>query len=169
MIRPNRVKGGLRTALHRIATLWAIFGGLLLVGLVLVNVTSVVGTALSGSPVPGDIELTEMGVAVAVFAFLPYCQLAGAHVVADIFTARLGARARARLGVSGEAIALVFALVLLWRMSLGMLDQRAYGYTTAILQIPVWWAFVPILLSLALLALAALERLLTRLHTEGAS
>lgn len=169
MSRTSAAGGGVRAVLRRLSVLWAIAGGFVLLALVLVNVASVVGTAFLGMPVPGDIELTEMGVAVAAFAFLPYCQLTGAHVVADIFTARLGARARARLEVLGDVVALVFALVLLWRMSLGMLDQRAYGYTTAILQIPVWWAFVPILVSLALLALAALERLLAHLRAERTS
>ncbi len=164
MTRPGRMGGGVRAVLHRLATLWAVLGGLVLLALVLVNVASVVGAALFATPLPGDVELTEMGVAVAAFSFLPYCQLVGAHVVADVFTAGLGPRAKARLAVLGDAIALLFALVLLWRMSLGMLDQRAYGYTTAILGIPVWWAFVPVLASLLLLALAALERLVHHLR-----
>ena len=37
-----------------------------------------------------------------------------------------------------------------------MLDQRAYDYTTTILQIPHWWAYLPILFSLVLLCVAAL-------------
>ncbi|GBD41161.1 hypothetical protein HRbin39_00539 [bacterium HR39] len=168
MIRTVPAGGGARAVLRRLCVLWAVAGGSVLLALVLVNVASVVGTAFLGMPVPGDIELTEMGVAVAAFAFLPYCQLAGAHVIADIFTARLDGRTRARFEVLGDLVALVFALVLLWRMSLGMLDQRAYGYTTAILQIPVWWAFVPILVSLVLLALAAGERLADHLRGEGA-
>ena len=52
-------------------------------------------------------------------------------------------------------VATAFGAILLWRMSAGMMDQRDYGYQTAILQIPVWWAFVPILVSLALLVCAA--------------
>ncbi len=147
---------GAAGTVHRLVTAWAVAGGLVLLALVLVNVVSVAGAALLATPFPGDVELTEMGVAVAAFAFLPYCQLVGANVVADIFTARASPRTRARLAVLGDLAALGFALLLLWRMSLGMLDQRAYGYTTAILQIPVWWAFVPILVSLALLAVAAL-------------
>jgi len=38
----------------------------------------------------------------------------------------------------------------------GMIDQKAYGYTTAILQFPHWIAFLPILASLVLLAIASL-------------
>jgi hypothetical protein len=41
----------------------------------------------------------------------------------------------------------------------GMLDQRDYDYTTTILQFPHWVAFIPILISLALLAVAALMTL----------
>ena len=50
------------------------------------NAISVTGSAVFGRPFPGDFELTEMGVAVAAFSFLPYCQLTGANVTADIFT-----------------------------------------------------------------------------------
>ena len=40
-----------------------------------------------------------------------------------------------------------------------MLDQRKYGYTTTILQFPLWIAFIPNLISLALLAIASLMTL----------
>jgi TRAP-type C4-dicarboxylate transport system permease small subunit len=58
-----------------------------------------------------------------------------------------------------SVVALGFGLLLLWRMQAGMADQRDYGYTTAILQVPIWWGFVPILGSLALLAAAAVVTL----------
>ena len=110
-------------------------------------------------PFPGDFELTEVGVAIAAFAFLPYCQLTDANVTADIFTARASHAGSPHSGWSASLVALGFAVLLLWRMYRGMGDQREYGYTTAILQLPIWWAFVPILISLALLALAALVTL----------
>jgi heme A synthase len=49
-------------------------------------------------------------------------------------------------------------------MSAGMLDQLAYGYTTAILQFPHWIAFIPILFSLVLLAVASLMTASGALH-----
>ena len=70
---------------------WALAGGVVLCAVVAINSASVVGTVF-GLPVPGDFELTEMGVAIAAFAFLPYCQLARSNVTADIFTSRLSAR-----------------------------------------------------------------------------
>jgi TRAP-type C4-dicarboxylate transport system permease small subunit len=139
----------------RAVEIWALAGGAALLGVVLLNVASVAGSALAAMPVRGDFELTEMGVCVAAFAFLPYCQLAGANVTADIFTEGAGPRWRAAFAAAGSGVALAFSLLLLWRMWAGMTDQREYGYTTTILQLPHWMAFVPILISLALLAVAA--------------
>ena len=60
------------------------------------------------------------------------------------------------LNLLGSLVALLFAALMLWRMYDGMLDQKRYAYETSILQVPVWLAYVPILISLALLAIAAL-------------
>ncbi|GAB4535134.1 MAG: hypothetical protein Tsb0019_36670 [Roseibium sp.] len=150
---------GFTGAASRLITLWALLGGMLLLAVVAVNMISIVGS-IFGKPFPGDFELTEMGVAVAVFAFLPYCQLVGANVSADIFTSNASRRTVAFFTLLGSVVALGFAGLLIWRMYFGMLDQKDYDYTTTILQIPHWMAFVPILLSLALLAMAAVVTLL---------
>lgn len=147
-------RAGWTGAAARAIELWALAGGALLLGVVAINAASVIG-GVFGAPVPGDFELTEMGVAVAAFAFLPWCQLTGANVTADIFTARASPAWTARFTLAGAAVAFLFALLLLWRMWAGMEDQRNYDYVTAILSVPVWWAFPPILISLVLLALAA--------------
>lgn len=140
----------------------------MLLAVILMNVISIVG-ALFGRPFPGDFEMTEVGVAVAAFSFLPFCQITGANVTADIFTSRASPRVIASTRLVASIVALLFALLLLWRMYLGMLDQRTYGYTTAILQFPIWQAFLPILVSLALLALASLTTMIEnfRVLTKG--
>lgn len=143
-----------RRLAERAITLWALAGGAVLLGLVAVNVGAVAAAAL-GRPFAGDFELTEMGAAVAVFAFLPYCQLTDANARADIFMSRMPVRVRAALGLVASLAALLFALVLFWRMQAGLLDQYRDHYTTAILQVPHWIAFVPILVSLVLLAVAS--------------
>jgi TRAP-type C4-dicarboxylate transport system permease small subunit len=147
-------RAGIAGAVRRAAHLWALLGGVVLTAVIAVNVASVVGGAF-GVPFPGDFELTEIGVAVAAFMFLPYCQITGANVTADIFTARAGTRWIALFALIAAVVALGFALLLFWRMQAGLLDQKGYGQVTAILQVPVWWGFVPILASLALLAAAA--------------
>ncbi|MGM0583433.1 MAG: TRAP transporter small permease [Pseudomonadota bacterium] len=146
--------GPLARALGRAIRAWALLGAGVLAAVVLVNVWTVLG-GLIGLPFAGDFELTQMGVAVAAFMFLPWCQLNGHNVSADVFTAGASARTQRALSAVGSALALGFAALLLWRMWLGMLDQKAYNLSSAILQVPVWWAYAPILLSLALLAVAS--------------
>ncbi len=141
------------TALRYIINAWAIVGGFVLTAVVGVNVMSIIG-GVFGSPLAGDFEITEVLVAVCVFTFLPYCQLHHKNVTVDIFTTKASPFCIALLQVVASAIALLFAAVLLWRMGYGMVDMRVYGYTTAILQIKHWWAFVPILMSLLLLCVA---------------
>ncbi|ASJ73210.1 TRAP transporter small permease [Granulosicoccus antarcticus] len=146
---------GFTVAARHIVSIWALLGGAVLLAVIAINMLSVIGSVF-GRPFPGDFELTEMGVAIAAFAFLPYCQVTGANVTADIFTSRASPRWIAFLTLLGAVVALVFSVLLIWRMYFGMLDQKTYDYMTAILQVPQWIAFLPILISLALLALAAM-------------
>jgi TRAP-type C4-dicarboxylate transport system permease small subunit len=157
--RDATLRAGLSGLARIVIEIWALAGGCVLLALVLMNVESVVASAVWGAPFPGDFEMTQVGVAVAAFAFLPYCQLTGANVTADIFTSGVSKRWEAIFALAASLLALGFALLLAWRMWAGMLDQRAYDYTTTILQFPHWIAFIPILISLALLAVAAVMTL----------
>ncbi len=148
-------RAGLSGLARAVITGWALLGGLVLAAVVLINVLSVIG-GIVWEPFPGDFEMTEVGVAVAAFSFLPYCQLTGANVTADIFTSKASPRWTGIFALLASLVALGFSLLLLWRMYYGLLDQKVYGYTTTILQFPQWIGFVPILMSLALLAVAAL-------------
>lgn len=150
----NSGRTGLSGAVRLAVDGWAVAGGLVLMLVVGVNVLSVIGN-IFWKPFPGDFELTEMGVAIAAFSFLPFCQFHGTNVTADIFTSRASPRWISAFGALASFVALLFAGLLLWRMFDGMLSQKEYGYTTAILQLPIWVAYVPILVSLALLLAAA--------------
>lgn len=156
------------TRLHglvlRICTVWAIVGGLVLVAVALMNVASVVSFAVLNTSFNGDFELTEIGVAIAAFAFLPYCQIANLNVTADIFTARASRFWLSVFSLIGAVIALGFGAVLLWRMYAGMIDMKTYDSTTATLQIPLWWGFAGSLISLALLVLASFASLVEAIH-----
>ncbi|MAZ17148.1 MAG: hypothetical protein CL535_12565 [Ahrensia sp.] len=156
------------TRLHslvlRMSTIWAVVGGFVLLGVIVANVLSVLGAATINKALPGDFELTELGVAIAAFSFLPYCQIAGLNVTADIFTSGASRFWLALFSMLGAAVALGFGALLLWRMYLGMLDQRDYDSTTAILQIPLWWAYAACLVSLALLVVASFASLVNSLN-----
>ncbi|HLS85650.1 MAG TPA: TRAP transporter small permease [Burkholderiales bacterium] len=145
---------GSRGLLYRAVEAWAILGGLILLGVVLMTTWSATSGVVISRPLPGDVELTEMLVAVAVFMFLPWCQYTGANVTADIFTQRAGPRAVAVMSLLAAVAALAFSVLLIWRMYAGLLDYREYVETTTILHIPIWYAYVPALASLALLVIA---------------
>jgi TRAP-type C4-dicarboxylate transport system permease small subunit len=151
---PQAVQGP-QGLLRRIVEAWALLGGLVLFAIALMTAWSAGAGWLFGKPLPGDVELVEMLTAVSVFMFLPYCQLTGANVTADLFTARAGPRTIALLTLLGAVTALGFSLLLLGRMYEGLLDYRQYVETTTILRVPIWYAYLPALASLVLLAAAA--------------
>mgnify|MGYP000232890556 CR=1 FL=1 len=150
-------------AAETVITTWAILGGVMVLAVVLMNVWSVVSALAfwetlfpeAAITFQGDFELTQMGIAIAAFAFLPYCQISGANVSAEIFPSRASPPWTAIFALVASVVALIFGILLLYAMYGGMLSQRQYNYTTAILQVPIWWAYLPFLLSLALLAPAA--------------
>jgi len=146
---------GLHSLVLRISTGWAVLGGFILLIVMAINVYSVITAAVIGKSFSGDFELTEIGVAVAAFSFLPYCQINGHNVTADIFTAKASKFWLSLFSLASSLVALGFGLLLLWRMYYGMLDMATYDSTTAILQIPLSWGYGACLLSLALLAVAA--------------
>jgi TRAP-type C4-dicarboxylate transport system permease small subunit len=138
-------------ALYRAATGVAVLGGLVLFALTLLTVISVVGRAAFSAPIPGDFELVELGMAVAIFSFLPYCQIVRGNVIVDLFTSRASPRTRALLDGIGNLLYTAIAALLTWRGAIGGLEIRSYHETTMVLQVPAWWGFVPAVAFLAFL------------------
>ena len=172
--------------MDRLARLFALAGGLVLCALVVLTCLSVLGRMLNSllhgdamqaaapdlaaassaagvGPINGDFELVEAGMAFSIFAFLPLCQLSGAHASVDIFTDRLPPRAGRALRA---AIEIVFAAVLVliaWQLGEGMLSKLRSGQTTFLLEYPVWWAYAFSLAGAAAAALVAVYVAATRL------
>jgi TRAP-type C4-dicarboxylate transport system permease small subunit len=124
----------------------------------LMSTASILGRWLLARPIPGDYELSQLGTAVAVAAFLPYCTLRGGHVLVDFLTAKAPERLRAALDAAGSLAVAAVGFLVAWRLALGMADLRQYGETTMVLAIPTWYAYVPMVPSFALLGLVALAR-----------
>lgn len=130
--------------LERLSAWLAIAGGAALVALTVITVVSIAGRALIFAglgPIPGDYELVEAGTAFAIFAFLPWCQLKRGHVTVDLFLARFGARLNAGVDLVANILMTLASGLIAWRLWLGMLDKKAYGETTFILQFPLWWPY----------------------------
>ncbi|EPX79083.1 TRAP transporter small permease [Litoreibacter arenae] len=108
-------------------------GGFVLVAAALVTVVSVIGRyfVFAGlAPVRGDFELVEAGCAIAIFSFLPWCQLNRGHVTVDVLVDRMPARAKAVLGLVGDITITVLSGLILWRLYLGFGEKFPYGSDT---------------------------------------
>ncbi|MSP48656.1 MAG: TRAP transporter small permease [Alphaproteobacteria bacterium] len=137
------------------STALALAGGLVLTGIMLMSIASIAGRWLLSRPVPGDFELVEIGSGLAIFLFLPACQLRGANVIVDFFTASLSRRARAWLDGLGALLYTLVAALFAWRLVFGGLDYVSYGERTMVLGLPLWVSFVLIVPATIWLALVA--------------
>jgi TRAP-type C4-dicarboxylate transport system permease small subunit len=116
---------------------------------------SAVSNAVTGRPFAADYELVKHIIAVAIFMFLPYCQITGSNVTVDIFTEGMSERGKAAMAIFSAFFALGFSLLLLVQMTGGFGSYLRYQEVTPVLKLPLWTAFPPILMSLVLLFLAA--------------
>ncbi|MEM1341460.1 MAG: TRAP transporter small permease [Pseudomonadota bacterium] len=140
----------------------ALFGGTILAAISVMVMASIIGRALDGwlffSPITGDYELVEIGTAIAVFAFLPWCQLNRGHVSVDILTSRLPLRGQAITALIGDILLAIAAYIICWRLWLGFGEKFPYGSdglresfgmgyrpffpeTSYELEIPIWIAY----------------------------
>lgn len=165
---PNHPIARVERALTIAASTMAIMGGLVLTAIILMMVGSISGRALSGidwvrgidaldwiRPVRGDFELVEVGTAVAVFSFLPYCQLMRGNVTVDFFVHNAPARVKAALSALGNIAFTIVAVLIAWQINNALVEKSTASWveTTMILQMPVWWGYVPSVGSLALLVM----------------
>ncbi|MGI3170038.1 TRAP transporter small permease [Pseudooceanicola sp. C21-150M6] len=144
---------------RRLAIGLALTGTVMLVLLTLLTAASVSGRALTGlgfDQIAGDFELVELGTGFAVFCFLPWAQISGAHARVDLFRHRFSQTANRSLDLAAEIGAAAFAVLILWRLWLGMLDKRSYGETTLILQLPLWQGYLAALAGAVAIVLVSL-------------
>lgn len=148
----------------RLARLMALLGGFVLTALVALTCVSVLGRGLNAfghsdfvettlpgfgewligtgvGPILGDYELVQAGIAFAIFAFLPICQLHAAHATVDVFTNMMPGRVNRYLAAFWEVVLALVILLIGWRLFIGFTEKIDNGQTTFLLQFPVWWAY----------------------------
>ena len=76
-------------------------------------------------PINGDFELVEAGVAFAIFAFLPLCQISAGHASVDIFTAKLPMRINRVLHLGIDAIFAIVLISIAYQLYNGMLSKQS--------------------------------------------
>jgi TRAP-type mannitol/chloroaromatic compound transport system permease small subunit len=105
----------------------------------------------------------QMGTAVAVFCFLPFCQAARGNIVVDTFTSRLSQRTRARIDAMWDVVYALFMGVIGYAMLPGVVAAWRSGEETMVSRIPLWPALAvstALVLLLAVVALWTATRLL---------
>ena len=160
----GRGQSSMKTAIERLARAMAIVGGVVLTVLVLLTCVSVLGRGLNSmghsdwltglsqgfsdgliatgvGPVTGDFELVEAGIAFAIFAFLPICQLYAGHATVDAFTSRLSEKTNTWLVAFWDVVLTLIILLITWRLSAGLAEKYGNGETTFLLQFPIWWSY----------------------------
>jgi TRAP-type C4-dicarboxylate transport system permease small subunit len=150
----------------RIARVLALAGGFLLVGLAGLVTASVVMRWAGGEGVNGDFELVQMGLALAVFAFLPLCQAHRGNVMVDTFTTRLPARVQAAIDALWDLAYAGFAAFVAWRLSVGAAEALTSHTTSMVLALPIHYAIAA---CSAMAAFLALICVLTALRRLGAN
>ena len=134
--------------------------------LALITVYSIVGrslirTELGSSfllswwrPVRGDFELIELGTAVAIASFFPYCQMVRGNVVVDFFTYRAHPRAKAVMAVFANLLFAALSLLITWRMTVGSEEffSAPFKQSSMILKIPLWQGMMVVTAFMAFLS-----------------
>ena len=153
---PLHARGSLAQSLYLLTKGFAVGGGLLFVALVAMSLISIVGRKLASAPIPGDIEMMQMGTAVAAAAMLAYCEMERHHLRVDFFTTRLSAHHKDRLDAVSHLLLAVVALLIAWRTGVAAASLSEAEETSMVLSWPVWPAVAAMVPSFILLAAAAL-------------
>lgn len=144
--------------LEKTAKAFALSGGFILLAIVVMSIISIVGRKLFSAPIPGDMELLQVGAAVAIAAFLPVCELHGYHLKAEAFTSSAPRMLQRILDALAHFLCMGAAIIIAWRTGLQVMDSLRYNDQTTILAIPLWIPLTLIVPSLLLLALCSLNR-----------
>jgi TRAP-type C4-dicarboxylate transport system permease small subunit len=127
--------------LYQIAKWLAIFGGVILCAMAALTAISVTGRSALSAPISGDFELVAIGTGLAVFAFLPWCQLVRGNVLVDFFMAYAPVRTRVVADIVGGVLYLLIASLLTWRLIFGAIDMYRYSEVTMTINFPRWTTF----------------------------
>lgn len=171
--------------MEKLARIMAVLGGLVLSFLIIMTCLSIVGRTINSvlhsdmiqgimpgiasallatgiGPINGDFELVEAGLAFAIFAFLPLCQLGNGHASVDIFISHFP-KLNQKMQVIIDMVFAATLILIAVKLFAGMQSKQNSGQTTFLLQLPVWWAYAASLFGAVIAALVATYIAIVRL------
>lgn len=153
--------------LKNISQVMGLAGALVALAISLMTTVSVISRALFNNPIPGDIEITQMGIALAISLCLPWCQLRGANIIVDFFTQSMSERRRQWLDGLGCLLLVAMYGLLAWRTGAGAISVREAGETSMIISLPMWWAYAALAPGLALAGMVAFAQAVLILSNQS--
>jgi TRAP-type C4-dicarboxylate transport system permease small subunit len=149
-------------------TWWfAVVGSAIALAVAVMTTVSVVGRAFFKSPIQGDVELTQLGIALSISLCIPWCQLRGANIIVDFFTQDISTKKQGFLDAIGAALVALMCLLLAWRTGVGAMAVREAQESSMILGLPMWWAYASLAPGLALGGVVALVQAWMRLTNQA--
>ena len=100
--------------LHRLALWSALAGCASACAVALLTVVSIAGRQ-GGRPIPGDVELSQFGIALCIALCLPWCQLQRANIIVDFFTQKAPPALNRALDAVGALLLALMVGLLAWR------------------------------------------------------
>ena len=148
-------------AFERLADLFALLSGVILLSIVAVTTTNtsafildriarLFGSNVSG--LPGYEDFVSLAISGAALMFMPYCQAQRGHVQVDLFMNMVPKPVREVFDLLWLAVTVLVALFLAYWLFYGLLEVRDDAVVTSVLGWPVWPFYIPGLLSMLLWA-----------------
>jgi TRAP-type C4-dicarboxylate transport system permease small subunit len=149
--------------IERIATICAVIGGFVLLGMALLTCFSVASRLALNQPIRGIFELVELFTGIAVLSFFPYTHVTRGNVVAEFFTQWLPLRGRAVLELLADIAFLGVAIFAFWRVSTGFVQSIDSIGGSFVLNLPDWvfygpaafWMLLLVIVSVAVMVRSA--------------
>ena len=142
---------------------WALFGGLLLLGIVLLTGANVLGFGLdrimrlfdgSFPGVSGYEDIVTLAIGVAALTMLPYCHLNDGNIAVDLFMNKAPIWLQRCADRTAVILMICVVAFLSYMLTFGVLEVKSDGDLTQVLGIPIW-PFMGISIVSCLLWLAA--------------
>lgn len=117
------------------------FAGILLILMATMTSVSVIGRAFFDSPIEGDVEIVQLGIAVCISACLPYAQFHKSNIIVDFFTTRASPSIQARMDQLGTLLYSLVLALMAWRVGVGGYAAWNNREVSMLLSLPVWISY----------------------------
>ena len=149
-------EGPIGRFLHVLCDICAVVGGAVLIAMAMMTVVSVIGRTFFNSPILGDVELVQLGLAVCVATFLPYTQFRSANIIVDFFTTRASARSQRWMDGLGCLLYAGMTALIAWRVYAGGVMSQENQEASMLMNLPLWIPYMLMVPGLVLCTLVGL-------------